>query len=241
MATTPRIDLVKLIPRPQAFSGSLSDDVVTWVLKMELYFRCLSITDDAIKLNIGTMNLQDRAIKWLTGLVVLDKVPKTWQQFTTDIQNMFRNANATRIARDKLDDLRQTGSVSLYNEKFLNLLIDIGDEMEQKERLHRYTKGLKQKQQIQVVTSEVKTLQEAMEVAGKIDNVLWSVNYSQRNSDKQFTAMEIDSIKHTPDAKSKPRPKLQISREIYLQRRKDGLCLQCGKAGHRIAQCSNFQ
>ena len=93
------------------------------------------------------------------------------------------------------------------------------------------------------------TLKEAMETAHNIDSILWSIKQSNKyrqykdNTNSSSAAMELDTIKHTTTDERKSRyNKISNADSKEINHRKcAGLCLKCGKPGHRIATCRNFQ
>src|SRR5947199_4772383 len=65
-----------------------------------------------------------------------------WYLFIQDITETFLSIDDTRQARDSLEQLTQTGSVSDYITKFTHLLFRIGDILES-ETYYTFKKGLK--------------------------------------------------------------------------------------------------
>jgi len=94
-------------------------------------------------------------------------------------------------------------------------------------------------------------LKQAMEIAQVADSLISSVKQSQYQRNKVHrsddTAMELDSIKTAScgtksDNNNKQfKKKLSLDSQEYTRRKREGLCLACGKTGHRIAACPNFQ
>ncbi len=108
---------------------------------------------------------------------------------------------------------------------------------------------LMNEQQMRVVTANPSTLKEAVEIAHNIDSILWSVKQSIKyrqykdNTNSSRAPMELDTIKHsTTDAHKSRYNKISDIDPKKIDRRKSkGLCLRCGKSGHRIVTCRNFQ
>ena len=219
---------------------------------MEQYLNCLGIVDDATKLNYGTMNLKGRAQKWMKSLAVLRKKPQTWNDFKTAIIAQYQDPNVADTARLRLEKLRQVGSVIVYNEKFLDLMVDIGDSMSEFDQVWNYKKGLKPQQHMQVDLQKPKSLAEAMELAVKVDNSIWSsrqvqLQYGHNKQGNSAIPMELDTISHKFGSNKMNKQNQNyktisnVDGKELARRKQEGLCLRCGKSGHRIATCTNFQ
>ena len=244
-------DRLRLLRQPDAFTGQNGEEVNGWIEYMEQYLACLQITDDGTKLSYGTMNLKGRAQKWMKSLAVLKRSPQSWNDFKVAIIAQYQDRNAVDNARMRLDRLTQVGSVFTYNEKFMDIMIDIGDSMGEVDRVWNYKKGLKVQQRMHVDLQKPQTLAEAMETAVKVDNSIWSSRQNRSVNGyghKDGTvAMELDAVgtktKTTYKKKTgkQSRPEIHLDKDEYQRRRSTGLCLKCGKAGHFIKDCTHFQ
>src|SRR3954471_14198040 len=101
----------------------------------------------------------------------------TWNEFEKLITRKFKPVNATKIARDQLANLRQTGSVKAYNARFTSIILEI-PTIDEEEQLDRYTRGLKEKVRIEVELREPNDLEEAMRIADRFDTI--SFTYAAR-------------------------------------------------------------
>jgi len=128
------------LPPPDKFNPSKML-VREWLFKLELWFQATRTPrnqwiDQAVLLLEGT------ALTWWMHLHSQHAQPRYWNVFVLDITETFLSINDTRQARDSLERLTQTGSVSDYIAKFTHLLFRIGD-ISESETYYTFKKGLK--------------------------------------------------------------------------------------------------
>ena len=66
----------------------------------------------------------------------------TWRQFATTLRRQFKPLDAILATRDKLLQLKQTGSVRQYTEQFTTTILNLPDPQED-DLVHHYITGLK--------------------------------------------------------------------------------------------------
>lgn len=84
----------------------------------------------------------------------------------------FETMDPARQARDRLDGLSQRTSVAEYNTIFNELMLGLSD-MHAGDRLHAYIKGLKPTVRVQVELARPTTLQDAQDLATRVDTTLY--------------------------------------------------------------------
>ena len=113
-STTPKP--VKDIPKAKDFNGTKSaKDVENIIWCMEQYFRGMSITNDAEKVNIVVVYLTDVTLLWWRDICSEsddDDIPVgTWKDFQSKLKEHFYPKNSNEEARDKLHQLKHDGSI----------------------------------------------------------------------------------------------------------------------------------
>jgi hypothetical protein len=87
----------------------------------------------------------------------------SWVGFESDVKQQFTNVNEQQRARDRLADLRQSGSVRDYITQFRNVSLQILD-MSAADQLDRFKRGLKDNVRIEV-ERDCSTLEECERIA----------------------------------------------------------------------------
>lgn len=152
----------------------------------------------------------------------------TWAAFYEALTLEFQPINTTKIARDKLAELRQRNSVQAYVFEFRNVVAEVPN-MSEEEKVDKFIRGLKEKTRQEVDIRDPKSLEEAIRIADRYDTISFQNHrkaipkYPVNNNNT--TPMDIDNIgvnerKHTTVRKEGPGP-----------------CFICGKVGHFKNQC----
>ena len=66
----------------------------------------------------------------------------SWEDLRRELKSQFFPKNASSIARDKILDLKHTGSVREYVKKFAGYMLDIQD-MAESDKVHQFIRNLK--------------------------------------------------------------------------------------------------
>lgn len=230
-------------PKPSPFSGSPRDkrNLEDWLFSLETHFATLPTPPpDAQKINFVASHLKDTALKWWRLHSPTHRAPgATYQVFVDALRAAFGTHNALLKARDRLDALRQTTSVSAYNNKFRELLLEIPN-MQPQEQLHRYVTGLKPGVKKQVLIYNPADVDTAMALADRIDEtaVAAQPQHQQQYRRPWFgnragpEPMEIGAL---PAPVRRQRTRLTPQEREYLTRNNG--CLYCRRLGHTIQQC----
>jgi len=165
--------------KPSKFSGSREDaiDVQAWVFGLEQIFVAYKVASDAECIAYGASLLEKTALDWWRYQVETaagggTATPKTWQAWRVALTSKFEPINAERNARDKLAVLRQVGSVGTYATTLQNLLLKT-PTMHADDRKHRFIQGLKTHIQKELSIREPKDLDDAINMAERIDAVTY--------------------------------------------------------------------
>lgn len=126
------------------------------------------------------------------------------------------------MAQEKLSRLYQRGSVSVYVEEFLNLVLSIPD-MTERDKVHLFAKGLKRETRKEVLLRQCLTLDDAMKVADMMDAIYTEIRGWRRTSTGLDTQQANDTS--TP---------MELG---YVRKEFQGRCFTCNEWGHRASEC----
>ncbi|CEL62255.1 hypothetical protein RSOLAG1IB_10329 [Rhizoctonia solani AG-1 IB] len=167
----------------------------------------------------------------------------TAAQFDTAFSRAFFNPDKQRAAEQKITTLVQTTTTTTYATEFrtLLMLLDWNDAALRAQ----FYKGLhwQVKQQLAQKEDQPRDLEALIAAATRIDNVRCKLEISRpprKNRPKSTTAattsctnsgtprVDLDCLKSNPN---------YVSEAKQQQQRDKKLCIKCGKAGHRFAEC----
>ena len=130
------------------------------------------------KVQLAVTYFRGAALRWYRYIECQSSnaaIINDWDQFVKLLKKHFESSNTEVIVRNKLNSLRQLGTVSKYNDLFNSLIIEIL-EMDEKTKIDIYCRGLKSNIQLQVMLKASNSLEEAQITALNIDNILSSNN-----------------------------------------------------------------
>lgn len=161
---------------PDAFTGVVStsspDLADRWLAEMERY---LSVTDaeEPKWVSVAATYLDKSAAKWFNARATRDALGEnpSWAEFRVAFVQRFRPQVASRTARMELRQLRQTGSVAEYSDKFQSCLQMI-DDMSTTDQVYAYIYGLTRELRVEVDRANPARLTDAIELAAKAELLL---------------------------------------------------------------------
>ena len=218
---------------PEKFKGQ---NARAWLQSVQNVFDAqANMPNDQRKINYAVSYMAGEGLQWWE-LIKIDPSIQiiTWERFMEELLNYFEPVNREQNARKTLSSLKQMGrfnSVHAYNKEFSKWLLQI-PSMAVSEQLFHYNQGLKHKIRIEVEKSDPESLQQAMKLADKMDNLMSNRHelpftprpnlFGSTGSSNGPIPMQIGSIKSQRRYK-KPSP------EELEKRRKENLCFICGK------------
>jgi hypothetical protein len=248
-------------PKPDCFYGNQRGQKVDlWIFEMEQYFNVVGLVDPH-RVPFAASFLRDSAATWWRArqlsLVGLQSASLSkWVDFSCALLEQFKPLNASRIARDRLHRLRQTGSVLQLTSLFNTLCADVPN-MSEDEKMDKFRRACKPAIQQKLELEEPKTLFEMQTMAQRIDQIYWTVRESNnvstvgirpRNGYGQRyynpDAMEVDVMQEQVE----DREEINTIRSCRNQTTKlsstertrciqHGLCFRCRKGGHMMREC----
>lgn len=252
-ASTERLPESVKLPKPSTYHGN-SNRLDSWIYELELYFVNLGVPESR-KVGLAVSFLRDAALLWWRSMCQRGNMPTTWDTFTYGIRSQFLPKNQYQAARNKLRNLRQTGSVQQYNLNFNSITLEVPD-LSNAEALDKYIAGLKPQTRSYVMLQYPQTMEEAMRIADTYDTVTYA-NNRQISTQQPMTnrtpmyppvttnepmPMEIDAIKiynQPRNASKAPLKKLTDQEKKELLRL--GKCFRCREHGHRAAECPRYR
>jgi hypothetical protein len=123
------------------FSGNVNK-AREWLSVMNRQWNLHGITDDASRIRIATSCLRGTALQWYNHKETQPNAPQTWEEFRLALVDRFCPLDETRTARDKLANLKQTGSVRAYAQLFSDITTSLPN-LSADELLDRYVRGLR--------------------------------------------------------------------------------------------------
>lgn len=240
------------LPEPDTFHGDRSPGAVeSWVRVVERYLE-LSSWQEHQWVPYAVLRLRGEAETWWVQQTLYGNEVSEWAAFRSMIIKEYRPINATQAARDQIADLKQTGTVSEYVDKFRSARILV-PSMTDEEALDRFRRGLQPDVQAHVATHYPTTSEEAekralgYESAMKIvqsitNNVAQEAQPSQSRTPEYLRSngvapMDLDAVYAMQQSwRNNGPPRFRGSR-FGGNNHHDKQCYRCGGMGHIARIC----
>ncbi|QRW22949.1 Retrotransposable element Tf2 protein [Rhizoctonia solani] len=215
--------------------------MMAWVCLNQRMFP----TDQEV-LSFLLMNMKDTAGAWahphLDQLGSHRAIIQTVEDFRREFLAAFGNPDATRAAERQITHLTQTGTCAEYITKFRTIAMDL--DWNNAALRGQFARGLHWEVSRLIATRERRptTLLELQNAALVIDNALHEERASHPpKGSKSGTSSTPNRGASTGQQATRPGrlssdPNF-VSEEEQNRRRAEGLCIKCGKAGHKFAEC----
>jgi hypothetical protein len=255
IASTPGAIKEPKINAPAPFKGNKSE-AEEFILKCQSVFDICDRTyhDDRTQLAFVFNLLQGDAYQWLKPALLSHPKPEwieSWPLFKLEFAKNFADSDTKETSRQKLKTLKQSSSASVYATEFKRhaLYLSWSDEALRQS----FFDGLKLDVQDRLLSPQrFASFHVLVDSAIEWDNLLFqrrrahstarsrstqdsytpSKSYSSTTSKTTETAvgpwpMEVDSVQ----------PRKPLTQAEKDERRKNNLCLYCGKPGHQVFRC----
>ena len=215
--------------KPMLFTGKQS--IESWITHVRNYLR--GIPDDKA-ISVALSYLGGPAHEWWLAQMRNGTQVTTLEEVFSKLKQRFTIINKEKLARDKLHRWKQMKDVSLYNEDFLKIVLDIPD-ISMEEQIDRYTRGLKSYIWRELCTKEYVALIDAMKDAERVESA-----YRRGGTGKQGNRREGNGTGPGPRGIAQAPVPMDIG-NIRLQKltaeerercRREGLCFRCRQRGH---------
>jgi hypothetical protein len=265
-ATNTNIKLSSIISKPESFSGNVNT-FDTFVFSMRNYLLLSSVPPQLHVQTAGTF-LTGTAGTWFAYLTPAERNSlTTFDQFATLLTNYFSPLDQQAEARRKLTGIRQTSSVTAFNNIF-NQTVQRLPHMEMAEKIEQYRMKLHDDLQVQLALNEYTSLADIMKAAVRIDALLiarkpkssgtFQFNPRQQYSNrKPFTNTNASASNTQPVAAhavqledqpgsdedehhvnyTQAAPISKLTPEARQHCIENKLCFRCRKAGHNKFHC----
>ncbi|QRW25042.1 Retrotransposon-derived protein PEG10 [Rhizoctonia solani] len=237
------------VDHPDAFKGKIGLEAKQWLTRM-LAWVCLNQRQFPLDLEVLSfllMNMTEAAGAWahphLDQLGSHRALIQTVDEFKIEFLAAFGNPDATRAVERKITSLTQTSTCAKYITKFRTLQMELN--WNNAALRSQFARGLHWEVQRQIATRERQpcTLRELQDASLIIDNALRKerASHPQQGSKPGKTSNTPNQGANTGQQATKTSP-LSSNPNYVLEeerncRHAEGLCIKCGKPGHRFAKC----
>ncbi|KAJ2397293.1 hypothetical protein GGI05_000715 [Coemansia sp. RSA 2603] len=228
--------------RPAPFEGP--GNIALWIRRMRNYV-CATRSGTVLKYSdlaqAILLNLDKSAATWAD--TQLDSKTGLWKtdvaatSFLEALEKQYMTYQDKHYAEQELGQLKQTTTVRVYLDSFLELSSRVGD-MEDSEMRHRFIAGLKPNIRKEVNKAEPDQFEKAHNLALKCDDdhagytMVTSGNQQQKaatgNQHQESMDMDVDSFQHN-------RGRLPTHEKMRYMR--EGMCFICQQKGHIANMC----
>ncbi|CCO33943.1 Retrotransposon-derived protein PEG10 AltName: Full=Embryonal carcinoma differentiation-regulated protein [Rhizoctonia solani AG-1 IB] len=238
------------VKAPEPFKGGSGTEAKQWMARMSGWLR-LSVTQFETEEDVITfllVNMEGTASAWalphLANLGTDKATIKSVNDFDKAFKRAFFDPDEQRAAERKITSLTQTSTTAAYATEFRTLLMSL-DWNDAALRAQFY-KGLHWhvKQQLAQKEDQPQDLEALIAAAIRIDNVRRELEIS-RPPRKNRSKPTATATTNRPANTGNPRVDSErlksdpnyVSEAERQRRRDEKLCIKCGKAGHRFAEC----
>ncbi|KAF8751561.1 Retrotransposon gag protein [Rhizoctonia solani] len=237
------------VDHPDAYTGKIGNEARQWLTRMLAWVRLnqrMFPTDQEV-LSFLLMNMKDVAGAWahphLDQLGSHRALIQSVDNFRTEFLAAFGNPDATRAAERQITHLTQTGTCAEYITKFRTIAMDL--DWNDAALCGQFARGLHWEVSRLIATQERRptTLLELQNAALVIDNALREERASHPPKGNKSGTSTTTPNRGASTGQQATRPgRLSsnpnfVSEEERNRRRAEGLCIKCGKAGHKFAEC----
>ncbi|KAF8718572.1 Retrotransposon gag protein, partial [Rhizoctonia solani] len=237
------------VDHPDAFKGKIGSEAKQWLTRMLAWVRLnqRQFPSDLEVLSFLLMNMTEAAGAWahphLDQLGSHRALIQTVDEFKVEFLAAFGNPDATRAAERKITSLTQTGTCAEYITKFRTLQMELN--WNNAALRGQFARGLHWEVRKQIATRErqPRTLRELQDAALIIDNALCKeqASHPQQGNKSGKTSSTPNRGASTGQQATKTGPLSSnpnyVSEEEHNRCRAEGLCVKCGKPGHKFAEC----
>ncbi|QRW26423.1 Retrotransposon-derived protein PEG10 [Rhizoctonia solani] len=248
LAQPPAPSTVK-VDHPDAFKGKIGSEAKQWLTRMLAWVRLnqRQFPLDLEVLSFLLMNMEDAAGAWahphLDQLGSHRALIQTVDEFKVEFLAAFGNPDATRAAERKITSLTQTSTCAEYITKFRTLQMEL--DWNDAALRGQFARGLHWEVRQQIATRErqPRTLRELQDAALIIDNALREerASHPQQGNKSGKSSTTPNRGASTGQQATKTGPLSSdpnyVSEEERNRRCVEGLCVKCGKPGHKFAKC----
>ena len=239
-------------PEPEKFSGGTSEpSIFNWVDQVDAYLTALGHENTVQGAATASAYLQGQARTWLRfvkGEAMAGRAPAiaSWPDLRQRMIDKFTPLNFKQVAMDRLQRLVQLKAVRSFNQRFSELLLEIGSSMTEESLLLTYLNNLKPALSVQVRLQQPTTVLAAMKLAEAADDAVWQVNRDRppaRPPQHQPRAQQRHSQpprSHSNGSGPQPMELGALSALTDTERKKmmsEGKCFKCRQTGHRAKDC----
>ena len=139
---------------------------------MTLYLTILGLLDTAHAIPHAVSFLIGAARTWWRAQEASGSPPTTWAAFKASFLEAFQTIDAERMARDRMENLKQRASVTDYANQFSGVLLEV-PEMHPADAVYRFVRGLKPQIRLHVELQRPTTVNDAIRLAQAADSALY--------------------------------------------------------------------
>src|SRR5260370_5682919 len=170
--------------KSKGYAADRGSDPDLRLFQFEQYAVLVGLTDRE-KVQLAATFLEGPAAVWWRSVAIelqTHQPPNniiTWTSFKNQLVQQFKPIDSTKMARDRLAELKQVGSVQKYNAEFNRLVLEAGN-VGPIEALDRYTRDLKAGIRMEVDLANVSSVQQAQAKAQRVDSIAWQARSNNR-------------------------------------------------------------
>lgn len=242
--TAPKIQELPAIvplkpPTPSIYSGARDKRAIDdFLWSLECYFRFFPNLKDEHKLVYAAAFVRGAAQTWIRHITFA-----SYDDFVKKLEAEFSPVDYRMNLFDRWECITQTTSVEKYSREFFELKMTLKLKFPEEYLIQKYIKGLKPRIKLAVVGQNPRTLEDATQIAQRVDMLTYqkhpqhsppSQQFHQRNAPRQqqrpiHDPMDLDNIRLQ---------KLTSGEKERLK--KEGCCFRCRQPGHLAKNCKGL-
>ena len=198
---------VRLALEQPKFTGGEDDDIDTFMAKLLNFLKLQDVHNDEQQVLVAVSCLKGSAEGWWYNNPGLTSICNNLEKFKAKLSERWCTANTEMRARDKLHELKLTGSsMQEFIQTFAELSVKIREDSEAS-RVHQFMCKLDRRTQAHLRVNKPKTLDEAMHMALGFDTAqpgqYTPVDRSRMDVDTmsmtQTSTSKVKQVQHTEE------------------------------------------